>query len=173
MTCRRVQRVAWLAPIAALSVACGSGATATQTSPGPLTNPSGLDASDDSLVSCANDSRGLSYAPGLSVASQDGAVRILLLASDPGPPVRGTNAFTVRVLDAGGSDISGAVLTVTPTMPDHGHSTTPPVVTANADGTYTVGGLYLYMDGIWQISFGVATEAGPAGSVDLDFCVEG
>lgn len=173
MAIRSKNLTRWLGVLALVAMGCsqgaGNGSGATQLA--SQVDDASLD--DDTIVDCTSDPRGQTYAPGLAVTSQDGAMKLVLLESDPGPPVRGTNAFTVQVTDGSGANVAGATLTVTPTMPDHGHTTTPPSVTANADGTYTISGLYFFMDGIWQISVLVATDAGPVGTVALDFCIEG
>jgi hypothetical protein len=173
MACRLQIRPRWVSLFAVLALGCsqgpGTGTGATQVA----AQAEDASVDDDTVVDCTNDPRAMPYAPGLAATSQAGTVTITLLSSDPGPPVRGTNVFTVRVTDGSGADVVGATLTVTPTMPDHGHMTTPPTVSANADGTYTISDLYFFMDGIWQVSILVATDAGAIGTVSLDFCIEG
>jgi hypothetical protein len=162
----------WVSLFAVLALGCSQG-PGTMGASQVAAQADDASTDEDTLVDCTNDPRAMAYAPGLAVSSQADAVTVTLLESDPGPPVRGTNAFTVRVADGSGADLAGATLMVTPTMPDHGHTTTAPTVTANADGTYTISGLYFFMDGIWQVSILVATDAGAVGTVSFDFCIEG
>jgi hypothetical protein len=43
-------------------------------------------------------------------------------------------------------------------MPDHGHgSPRTPVLTDNGDGTFTLSDLFLFMGGVWQITFAAGT----------------
>ncbi len=60
-------------------------------------------------------------------------------------------------------------------MPDMGHGTSiVPSMTANSDGTYTVQPLYLFMAGVWSITFTTVPASGPGDSaVFFFFCVEG
>lgn len=122
---------------------------------------------------CAADTRKDVYTPGLSKPA--GSLSVRLVASNPGPPVKGTNAMTFEVLDAAGQPIEGATLTVTPWMPDHAHgSAVKPVVTAVGGGTYTVDEIYLAMAGLWQIKVGVqGAGGGPLEEATFQFCLDG
>jgi hypothetical protein len=174
MAYRLESRAHWVSLFAVLAFGCGQGTSSNGSGSSPIAaQVDDASTDDDTIVDCTNDPRAMPYSAGLAVSSQGGTMTMTLLASDPGPPVRGTNAFTVRVTDATGASVFGATLTVTPTMPDHGHTTTAPTVVANADGTYTISGLYFFMDGIWQVSILTATDGGPLGTAVFDFCIEG
>jgi hypothetical protein len=108
------------------------------------------------LITCQNDPRVATYAPGLSVTSTSGTRKFVLLSSDPAPPARGTDTWKLRITDAAGNNQPGLSASVLPFMPDHGHGTSVnATVTAESDGTYTVAPLYFFMPGVWQITFSV------------------
>jgi len=67
----------------------------------------------------------------------------------------------VRVLDPENRQdpIDGAVVTVNARMPDHNHGLNlEPRVEMNENGSATVSGFLLHMEGIWEVEFGVALE---------------
>ena len=150
--------LALLAAVSALSGSgCGSGASSPQ-------GPQGSSlTSDASFLTCATDTRAMPYQPGLSFASVAGTYTVKLLASVPGPPVKGNNTWTLEVDDAAGAPADGLAVSASGYMPDHMHGTTPMVVTAAGAGTYTVAPVYLYMSGFWQVTVnlgGAAIDAG-------------
>ena len=58
-------------------------------------------------------------------------------------------------------------------MPDMGHGTSiVPSMTSNGDGTYAVQPLYLFMAGVWSITF-TRPASGISDSAAFFFCVEG
>jgi hypothetical protein len=129
----------------------------------------------DAFIGCMNEPQVDVYQPNLTKTSADGTLQVVLVSADPIPPAQGTNTWTIRVEDATGTPLQGATITVTPFMPEHGHGTSVvPVVTANADASYTVSSLYLFMAGLWRVTFTVTPEdaASPA-SVAFFFCVQG
>jgi len=133
-------------------------------------------ADDGAVVSCANDPRVDTYTANMTKASKSGAVKVTLVASDPAPPAIQTNKWTIKVTDANGAAIPGATIAVAPFMPDHGHPTSvKPVITANADGTYRIDPLYLFMPGVWRITISVGTgaDAGATEDVAFFFCIQG
>src|SRR5687767_14054395 len=69
---------------------------------------------------CANDTRKDVYAAGLTKQSSGLSVRIM--DATPAPPHKGTNALKLQVLDGNGKGVTGAILRITPFMPDHGHT---------------------------------------------------
>src|SRR6185295_7599560 len=115
-------------------------------------------------------------APALSHASADASLTLELMTADPAPPARGTNSWNVRLTDGSGAPISGVALEVTPFMPDHGHGTSVvPTVTAGDDGTYAIQGLYLFMPGVWRVTFALDAHANGTDPnvVNFFFCVAG
>src|SRR5215467_6438806 len=75
------------------------------------------------LITCQNDPRAMTYASGLSVTSTSGTRKYVLLTADPAPPARGTDTWTLKITDAGGTSQPGLTVGVLPFMPDHGHGT--------------------------------------------------
>ena len=146
----------------ALGLGCGSS--------GGNPTPSTPDAGD--LITCQNDPRAMTYAPGLSVTSTSGTRKYVLLSADPAPPARGTDTWSLKITDAAGSAQSGLTVGVLPFMPDHGHGTSVnATVTTNADGTYTVAPLYFFMPGVWRITFWIGSNQADVGQ--FFFCVPG
>ena len=115
----------------------------------------------------------MTYAPGLSVTSTSGNRKYVLLSSNPSPPARGTDTWTIRITDAAGTAQPGLSVSVLPFMPDHGHGTSVNAsVTANNDGTYTVDPLYFFMPGVWRITFAVPpNQLNDVG--EFFFCIPG
>jgi YtkA-like len=156
-------RIAMLAPSLAVSfaAACGS----------PGTN---IQVTDAALFSCDTETRAVAYTPNLSRVSPSGAFSAVLVASDPGPPAKGTDTWTVRILDQGGAPLDGLEMTALPFMPDHGHGTSvKAVVSPLGGGTYTVAPLYLYMPGYWEVTLNLKTAAGTKDSVMFPICIPG
>lgn len=147
----------------ALAAGCGSSGGGT---PPPATPDAG------DLITCQNDPRVMSYAPGLSVTSTSGTRKYVLLSADPAPPARGTDTWSMRITDASNQPQPSLSVGVLPFMPDHGHGTSVnATVTANADGTYTVQPLYFFMPGVWRITFWIGTNQSDVG--EFFFCVPG
>jgi hypothetical protein len=170
----------------ALAVAaCSSGSGArdagvTTPDPGQDSSFSPPDAGDlfdpdaDIFISCANDSRAEHYVPGMQKTAPKGQTIVTLLASDPGPPIKGNNVWRVLVTDAGNAPQAGLTLKVNPFMPDHAHgSPARTVVKSLAEpGQYTVAPLYLFMAGLWEITFDVTALSGVQDAVVFRFCIE-
>jgi hypothetical protein len=122
---------------------------------------------------CAADTRKDIYTAGL--AKPAGSFSVKLVESRPGPPIKGTNAMTLEVLDAGGQPVDGATITITPWMPDHAHgSAVKPIVTPMGGGKYDVEKVYLAMAGLWQIKVAVQPAGGgPLQETMFQFCLDG
>lgn len=88
-------------------------------------------------------------------ASDDRAHGDLVIESafeSPGPTL-GDNALALEVRDLEGEPVVGAVVTVTPWMPAHGHgSPSRPVVVEAGAGRYRASGVVLHMPGTWQLT---------------------
>lgn len=88
--------------------------------------------------------------PGATFVGPDGG-RVRILATDPAPPARFTNWWTVDVDDA-------TTMTVSAFMPEHDHgSPTTPTVTVTDEGV-VVGPLELWMPGRWEVRFDLAVD---------------
>lgn len=145
------------AALAATAMGCGGGAENT----------------DGALFSCETETRAVEYMPGLTRTSASGAWQAVLVTSEPGPPIKGTNTWTMKVLDAAGAAHDDITVTARTFMPDHNHgSTIKAHVTPTGDGRYRVTPLYLYMPGLWQVTLDVETADGPD-SVMFPICIPG
>ena len=133
----------------------------------------GSSTSDDAgVVNCANDSRVSTYSPNMTVSSKGGSMKVTLVKSDPAPPARAVNTWTLHVTDGSGTALPGVSLAVDTLMPDHGHkSTTVPQVANNGAGDYTVTLLDLFMPGVWHVWF--FPSGTPTDTADFYFCVQG
>jgi hypothetical protein len=134
----------------------------------------GSSSGNGEVINCQNDSRVTAYSPNMSVTSSSGAMKFILLSSNPAPPARGTDTWSMRVTDMAGQGLANLNLSVVPFMPDHGHGTsvTPQVTSAGA-GNYTVDPLYLFMAGVWRITFTSTPLAGTTDTAVLFFCIPG
>ncbi len=152
-------------------VFCAVSCAACGTSPGSSLTP---DAGDAVVIDCAKDSRILTYAPNISVKSATGALNFSLIDSNPAPPASGTNVWSMRITNTSGVSQLNVAADVVPFMPDMGHGTSvTPEMTANADGTYTVQPLYLFMAGVWTVTFTTVLQSGQSDSAVFYFCIEG
>jgi hypothetical protein len=102
------------------------------------------------------------------------ALTFILVGSSPAPPAIDDNIWTVKVLDPSGAPATNATFSSIKTwMPDHGHgSPETPMATPDLDGTYTVQPLYLFMNGLWQITFTVQVGA-VSDTATFSFCIGG
>jgi hypothetical protein len=150
----------------ALALGCGN-------SSGGSGNPENTTPDAGDLITCQFDPRVMNYASGLTVTSTSGDYKYVLLNSNPAPPARGTDTWTIQITNASGQAQAGLAASVLPFMPDHGHgSSVNATVTANADGTYTVTPLYLFMPGVWRVGFSVpANQQSDVGN--FFFCIPG
>lgn len=116
------------------------------------------------------------YSPGLRKDGEQGLYDVLLTDAQPDPPDRGENTFVFQVLDhSDDTPVGDVTVTVTPTMTEHNHGTSPANFTGvyqGADGSYEVGPIDLFMGGVWHIAVEVQ---GPTAtdSVAYDLCLEG
>jgi hypothetical protein len=132
-----------------------------------------FDPDADIFIPCADDFRAEHYVAGMKKTGANGQT-ITLLSSDPGPPIKGNNVWQVSVTDAANAPQSGATLKVNPFMPDHGHgSPAKTAVKPLADpGQYTVAPVYLFMAGLWEITFNVTALSGVQDVVVFRFCID-
>jgi hypothetical protein len=125
------------------------------------------------FVTCVGESRADTYAPGLEKAGGEGTVRIRLIQSEPAPPVKGDNRWTVDVVDMTGAPLDGLTIEVDPFMPDHQHGTPVKalVTPTGAPGRYQVTPVNLFMAGLWQITIDMKTATGLRDRAVFSFCV--
>ena len=92
-------------------------------------------------------------------------------ATFEGAVATGQNTLTVTVTEADGTPVTGAVVTVDPQMPMHGHgSTETPVVTELGDGVYEATPVTFQMPGAWVVHVKATLET-REGLLDLDVMV--
>lgn len=131
------------------------------------------DAGDSGLIGCETNPLALKYAENLERVGAAKAFKFILVKADPGPPLRGTNTWKVKVTDASGGAVSGLTLEALPFMPEHGHGTSIEAkATLEADGTFTVTPLTFFMPGLWRTTL-TAKAAATTDSAEFYFCVAG
>lgn len=95
--------------------------------------------------------------PGLMVGQSlsGAALTVKVISAVPDPPIRSdVNAWQLELTDGDGEPVAGCAVAVDPTMPAHGHGTTPtPTITEveGAVGVYEARPLNLFMPGEWAI----------------------
>jgi YtkA-like len=135
-------------------------------------SPSASPDTSSELSSCSSETRAVRYAANLSRESTSGAFTGILVKSDPGPPVKGTNTWTLKIVDANGVPQPGLTLTPVANMPDHNH---PPNVVARitdkGGGVYEATPVYLFMAGYWEVSFSWVPASGAKETVMFPICI--
>lgn len=80
----------------------------------------------------------------------------------PDPPVAGQNTMEITISDSNGP-VEGALVTVDPQMPMHGHgSSDVPAVEDLGGGTYRAFPVTFTMPGSWEVTVTVAAPSGSA-----------
>ena len=124
------------------------------------------------LSSCDTETRAIKYMPNLTLSSESGAFTAVLVESRPGPPIKGTSDWTVRILDASGNPVAGLAFTALPKMPDHTHQTSVvPVVTDKGGGVYDLSPVYLFMPGYWTVTLTLPLASGATDNVVFPICI--
>jgi len=115
--------------------------------------------------------------PNVSVLCETGDCSLQVIATDPAPPDRGDNTWTVQILDAAGAAMPVSELEASPFMPAHDHGTSPAdFVGASIDQvTWDVGPFDLFMPGLWELRVAIQLDASADAErqVIIPFCVEG
>lgn len=109
------------------------------------------------LAGCGEDEPAAEDAPLVSIAGAEVAgatYTVRLDAATPDPPIRSdVNAWRFTLLDAAGAGVEGCTFDIEPTMPAHGHGTTPdPSATELGDGAYEMRPLNFTMPGEWHVA---------------------
>jgi hypothetical protein len=156
-----------LVTIAALLslAACGGGGSA---------DDDGMTADADAAIGCLEDPRAETFTANMEREGAEGLLTFVLESGDPAPPAKGNNAWTVQVVDADGAPVSGATVTASPFMPDHGHPTSvvPQVTEGENAGEYDISPLYLFMPGLGEITIRAEWDE-TTDSAKFSFCVQG
>jgi hypothetical protein len=159
----------WSLLLGSSLVACGGVDPA-----GPGSDLSTVASADMSPVSTlCTDARADVSGPGLTKMTQAGTFTVKLSALDPVSPAIGTNVWTLDVTDAAGKPVEGATFTIKPWMPDHGHGTqiVASATPMGVPGEYQIKPLYLFMAGLWQITFTVQAGTAAADTVVFSICL--
>jgi hypothetical protein len=166
--------VALLAGAAAAPLGCSSGSSSPSGSTGNVgTGQSGADAGG--AVGCSG--QGDTYKANLTKTGTKGYTFTLVQAS-PAPPAQYANVWTLKVTDPSGGSPSASQVALDPFMPLMGHgSDQVPTIAANADGTFTVTDVYLFMQGLWTVTVKVTqpVDGGaptPLDSAVFEFCID-
>lgn len=151
-----------LCAISLLMVACGDDSTM------------GAGGAGGSTIGCMNDMRAMTYTADLVLPmSVTSNLKFELVNSMPGPPIKGTNTWMLKLLDKNSQPVTGATLKVTPFMPDHGHGTSVvPTITPVGD-SYQISNLYLFMAGLWMVTIEVDASSAGADTGVFYFCIPG
>jgi hypothetical protein len=133
--------------------------------------------SHDHGGACAQETRAESYRAGMEKTGKQGALVFRLLESQPGPPQKGDNTWTLSIQNSGAAPLPGATVTVTPFMPDHGHGSpiraeVSELAMPAGGGQYRVFPINLFMPGLWQITV-AAQASGVSDSAVFALCIEG
>ena len=113
------------------------------------------------------------YTAAMTKMGAAGKFEIMLMESNPGPPIKGENTWMIHVMDMAGAGVPGATVTVTPFMPEHGHgSPIDPVLTDEGDGMYMATPISFSMPGIWENTITANDGAGNEDSVVYTFCID-
>lgn len=90
---------------------------------------------------------------------------------DPDPPKVGENKIYLEIQDKNGKGVEGAKLTVSPSMPAHGHgSSKDPKISEKGGGKYEVVVVF-QMPGEWVVKVEVSSSAGN-GSAEFKYTVQ-
>ena len=120
---------------------------------------------------------GETYTAGMSHTGDLGAIEFVLVSSDPAPPDKGVNVFTIQVTDLStGVAIDGATVPITPFMPEHGHGTNPEnyeTEPTGEAGSYQSVPIDLFMSGLWDLTFTVQSGDTVLDQTTFSFCLEG
>ena len=134
-----------------------------------------VNAGDWPAHDCEADTRDETYTAGMTSVG-NANFEYKLLTSMPGPPDRGINTWSLEVKNDQGQPLGAEqALEISPFMPDHGHgSNTVPKIKTEANGTFTVDDIDLFMPGLWEIRVRVKdSEESILDTVFFNFCVRG
>ena len=129
----------------------------------------------DDPVDCGGDP--VDILPDVSVRCEIGDCSLQVISTDPGPPDRGDNTWTLQVLDATDAAMSITALQGSPFMPAHNHGTSPAdhAGISTDQVTWTVGPFDLFMPGLWELRVAILLDepTDAERQAIIPFCVEG
>jgi YtkA-like len=127
---------------------------------------------EDEDVDCSKVTDDDEYVAGLAKDGQSGKLKFTLAEATPAPPARGDNVWILQLTSqAAAAPVSGALMTVTPFMPKHGHAAQiDAVITPMAEpGKYKLDPVNLWMGGVWKTTIEVDGTDGD--TAVFTFCV--
>lgn len=128
-------------------------------------------ASGAASATCEGGAHADEFVPGMAKQTESG-IEISLVEAEPEPPARLDNSWLISVRDADGEPVEGALLTLNPKMPVHGHgSPREAIVKELGGGQYRAEPVALIMPGFWTIDISVALDDEPPESVQFGFCI--
>ncbi|HEX3771649.1 MAG TPA: FixH family protein [Polyangiaceae bacterium] len=154
---RTIAAAAFASAVGVVACSSSSGGDGTGTSAGAATSV-GPSTPTTFAENCPTWSGALdAYGGGVDVVHEgvSNHFNFRLSKIEPAPPALGTLTWSLAITDMSGQPVKDATFTkIYPYMPQHGHSSTAQATaTSNGDGTYTINELYLYMAGVWQVTF--------------------
>ena len=115
------------------------------------------------------------YVAGVERVTDNGLFLVTLVRSTPTPKFTGDYTWLVTVEDAACGTPTDVHVKAEPTMPQHGHGTTPEFTeaTLNEANEFTLTDMDLFMPGVWQIEISVETGDGTEDTVSWFFDLQG
>ena len=114
--------------------------------------------------------KGETFTAGMSKLGQNGKLTFVLVSSDPAPPQRYDNLWTIEVKE-GDTLLEGATITVSAKMPGHAHAPAQVDITELGAGRYEANPVDLFMIGLWNITITATSAAGTEDSATFAFCI--
>jgi hypothetical protein len=115
-------------------------------------------------------------AEGIERAGDQERYQVTISSAVPAEPQKGLNTWTVLVEDPAGAPQDDVTVELYPTMPDHGHGTSParwPCTPGTTAGTCDVSDFNLTMPGRWALVLELSAGAAGDDSASFLFCIEG
>jgi hypothetical protein len=157
--CTAVRRpvLVWLPVFALGAVACSS------------SSGGGSSDTPDGGIGCTDYPHIESYSAGMGQMGKSGLLRFELVDANPAPISPATEIWTIKILDASGTPVTdatfpamnGTIINPRAWMPQMGHGgtiTSNTMITNNHDGTYGIGVVDLFMEGVWEVD--IAAQSG-------------
>lgn len=121
------------------------------------------------------DARAHVYLPGMVATGERGIVEVILLGATPPPPLKGQSQWSLLVRPIDGTRPDGAMVTVVPRMPDHGHGAGIPVVVTSGfqSGQYQAAPVNLFMPGYWLTTVNIKLADGRTDLARFGFVIGG
>lgn len=156
-----------LLPLCLMLAACGGSKTSSSTAQTGAAATAGT-------VTCSTDSRVTPYTAGMTMAGTSGNYTFAITAMQPAPPATGTGTMSLKITDKSGAPVTDATVSLALFMPDHGHGSSITPQVAVADGGYNITNVYLFMPGVWRMTFTAASaDKSVTDTGVVLFCVPG